>query len=118
MVRSAEETRIWQELSEGGLGKAIWGAIIPHSFFPVQYCFTSNLGLAQNNWTTSHGASAKRITQPVEWQNDGQDTAGHSTAYIFWVGLEAPDGSKTTSRLPSVQGTHAKLTQAWKRPLL
>ena len=117
MVRSVEEARIWQELSEGGLSKAIWGAIIPHSFFPVQYCFTSNLGLAQNNGTTSFGVSVKRITQPMEWQNEGEDMVGHSAVYKFRAGLEEPDGSKTTSRLPSVQATHAQLTQAWKRPL-
>ena len=54
----------------------------------------------------------------MEWQNDGEDTAGHSAAYKFREGLDAPDGGKTTSRLPSVQETHAKLTPAWKRPLL
>ena len=60
----------------------------------------------------------EQFTKPVEGQNDGQDTAGHSAASKLRVGLEAPYGSQTASRLPSVQGTHAKLTQAWKRPLL
>ena len=41
----------------------------------------------------------------------------HSAAYKFRIALEALEGSKTISRLPSVQATHAKLTQAWKRPL-
>ena len=42
----------------------------------------------------------------------------HSAAYILRVGLDAPDGSKTTSRLPSVHETQAKPIQAWNRRLL
>ena len=33
MVRNVEKAKVWQVLSEWGLGEALRGAIIPHSFF-------------------------------------------------------------------------------------
>jgi len=45
VVRSVDEARIWQTLSKLVLGEVIWGAIIPLSFFPVQFCVCRQLGI-------------------------------------------------------------------------